>query len=567
MTPWEGCAKPPREWQARCLPLALEAVRGGKRGVGVACTGAGKSLFTAELMRLLLHELGPTIVVGVPTRRLVTQTAAAIATRVDGRKVGRFFTDAKEVRPITVTCYASLPALAEAMGPGELEFTRSPVRLLLCDEAHRTEGPEILAAVERLHPERVIGLTATPFRSDEAESLRLFDEELFRYTPGQAVRDGVLVPWRIVPWSGGDAPLDDACVRLIREHAQGPTACNARSISDAEAFAERLNREGIPAAAVHSRLSDTAQQERLDQLERGELRVVTYPSLLSEGVDFPWLNTLCFRRPVGARVRIVQELGRVLRAHPGKSEAIVLDPHDLFGAMSTSFAAALGFPEVEPIPADPADTEDDRDEKETEEKERRARSVGVAEAFARALYLAADADGLLADSGRVQSRAWRARPASEKQRMALLRLRWTWRYLPMEISRAILELAPFGSEFTAGLVSDLLSVEVALARKREQWSPVVRAPSAAELRADFEAKRTAPVRVAAVLWQGFAAMVVERAGRILEEACRPAEPGETWGSVNRKAVMRARKHGEVAEVAADDLKSACFQLIRRRKAA
>jgi hypothetical protein len=63
--------------------------------------------------------------------------------------------------------------------------------------------------------------------------------------------------------------------------------------------------------------------------------------MLQEGVDLPWLRWLCLRRPAASRVRFAQEVGRVLRAAPGKAEAVIFDPHDLFASHALSYEAVL----------------------------------------------------------------------------------------------------------------------------------------------------------------------------------------------------------------------------------
>jgi superfamily II DNA or RNA helicase len=108
-------------------------------------------------------------------------------------------------------------------------------------------------AIRAADPKYLMGFTATPFRSVDTESLRLFDSVAYRYTMEQAIREGVLVPYDVVhvPASWGEVLIDDACIRMIREHAPaGAGVVGASTVEDGMAYAERLTSEGIPARCI-----------------------------------------------------------------------------------------------------------------------------------------------------------------------------------------------------------------------------------------------------------------------------------------------------------------------------
>ena len=146
----------------------------------------------------------------------------------------------------------------------------------------------------------------------------------------------------MIHWDGtGSSDVDDVCHRLIANQS-GPGVVSALNIDDAESYAGYLNRYGIKSAAIHSKMRRSDRDRLLNSLKNGSLKCLVHVSLLAEGVDMPWLSWLCLRRPVGSRVRFVQEVGRVLRAHPEKEIAYILDPHDLFGLHCLSNPERLG---------------------------------------------------------------------------------------------------------------------------------------------------------------------------------------------------------------------------------
>ena len=338
MVPWEGSEWPPRTWQREALPIIIDGLRRKEAGMVCAVMGAGKSILQAEVIRMALHRLGDrAIVVCVPSQRLVRQLAATVAGRIGADAVGVFYGRKKQpMRQVIITCNPSLPALVDA-------FDGRRVGLVLIDEAHRAEAAVVRDTVPQLNAWGVVGFTATPFRSIPAETISLFSSLWYRYDITDAVRDGVLVPPHVVRWSGPEnTDVDDACIEMIVGHADGPGIVSAVDITDAELYAARLTAAGIPSLAIHSRLTRTEQDARLERLRSGDIRCLVHVSLLAEGVDFPWLRWLCLRREVQARVRFLQEVGRVLRVHPGKAMGVILDPHLLLGRHGWVTAEAIG---------------------------------------------------------------------------------------------------------------------------------------------------------------------------------------------------------------------------------
>lgn len=460
--PWEGAPLPPRRWQREALPVIIEAIRRREAAIVSAVTGSGKSILIAELIAVALTKLrdDQCIVLTTPTQALVRQLADTVAGRVGAARVGVYYGKKKQpARRVIVTCNPSVGKLSAAL--------QHRVAFLICDEVHRTEGAAIREAISHLHPACRVGFTATPFRADETETLQLWDTIAYQYMLGDAWRDDVLVPFVPVPWSGGHAPedVDQICLDMMHACA-GPGVVSALTISDAERYAEFLTERDFPAEAVHSRRSKADNEATLEKLLAGGLRCVVHVAMLSEGVDIPALRWICLRRPVGSRVRFVQEVGRVLRVIPEpdkwgeKTVAHVLDPHALFAEHGIAHPAALG----EPPPAEP--TEDRLDGPMPTggvAQMRPAVQIDTVSSWCRSLLLVLQADGMAAQSQYPGDAAWRRKKASEKSKRALGRLAWAIRFIPeghRAACRVVVNNAP---RFRAGAVSDLLGVLIAVA--------------------------------------------------------------------------------------------------------
>lgn len=566
-----------RRWQTEAIPLALDALEARRSGVVVATTGAGKSIFLAALLdqwRAAHPQASDeTIVVTTPTRKLVEQLSDTLTENLGGvSEVGRYYTRAKQhARPIVVCCNPSVPMLAQ-----QLQEAGKRVSIWIADEAHRTEsdgmkgasddegseegGQRIAAALDA---DRRIGLTATPFRSDADERISLFDSVIYRYSPADALRDGVIVPWRIVGWGEEreDTPVDEAVLAMIRElgdrATRGPGVVNATSIEDAEGYVAYLGARGIVARPIHSRLTRGVQEQAIAELRDGALDCLVHVSMLVEGVDFPWLRWLGLRRPVGARVRFIQEVGRVLRSYPGKSEAVLLDPHDLFGAFHLSYSEALGWAEPEEESAEDMEAREEREDCDAEDKEPdvvRAARTGALGRYVRQIYLALVAEGIATEDAPARGSAWRGEAPSERQISALAKMGGIARRLASEHEAVVRRIAETPAIVTRGIASDLMSLLVGLRNRGSgtRWTPAspVRLPPESALQGVAVPVDTR-VYAAGVMRAGVSAVAITRGSEVLYVGARPSTPRDRWGTLTARGVELARERYGAADVVTD----------------
>ncbi|MGI8808785.1 MAG: DEAD/DEAH box helicase [Acidimicrobiales bacterium] len=89
-----------------------------------------------------------------------------------------------------------------------------------------------------------------------------------------------------------------------------------QSIAGAEEAAAVLRSEGLSAAAVHSALDRSARRSVLDRYAAGDLRAVTAPQVLDEGVDVPAADLGIILAASRSRRQMIQRMGRVLRRKP-----------------------------------------------------------------------------------------------------------------------------------------------------------------------------------------------------------------------------------------------------------
>jgi len=447
-----------RKWQAEALEIVKGKWRPDTAPVIRAVMGAGKSI----LMAAICKQFKGTVLVTAPSVKLVEQLAATLEA-VTFERVGRYYTHSKTIERITVCCYPSLAALVE---------TGYQADAWIADECHRTEVEAVMDAINGLAPKMRLGFTATPYRSSRGESLSLWGEMIYSYGVQDAIRDGVVVPPEVIHYTGEQTEPDLVCLEMISK-AEGPGVVSAVDIADAVAFAELTTSHGFFSRAIHSQQSKKEQADLIQSLGRGELHHLVHVNMLTEGVDLPWLRWLCLRRPSASRIRFAQEVGRVLRSHPGKTCGVVYDPYDLFGKLSLSYEACLG--EIEDRSADEqaawdldfAIQELKREEPgTTAHRERKILAMTKVTAYIRSARITFQSCGL-ADM-KIPTGKWRQLPVSEPQMELLGKVYRSGKYATDKHQKALLEAIKVAHELDAGDVSDLISIFKGLA-KAKKW--------------------------------------------------------------------------------------------------
>ncbi|WP_066936494.1 DUF3427 domain-containing protein [Microtetraspora fusca] len=227
--------------------------------------------------------------------------------------------------------------------------------MVIVDEFHHAEAATYVRLLDHLKPRVLLGLTATPERTDGQDVKRWFGGRIaVELRLWEAVERQLLAPFQYfgvhdgvdlsaVPWKRGQgyelARLsnvftgNDARVRLVLETLRRKIGDVARmralgfcvSVEHAEYMARRFSEAGIPALAVTSRTPRTEREEGLRKLRSREVNIVFAVDLFNEGVDIPSIDTVLLLRPTDSATVFLQQLGRGLRLDDGKACLTVLD--------------------------------------------------------------------------------------------------------------------------------------------------------------------------------------------------------------------------------------------------
>ena len=214
--------------------------------------------------------------------------------------------------------------------------------LFIFDEAHTHYG--IMSKVmDTWNGLKYIGLSATPFTTGLG---RHWQDLVVGATTEELILQGYLSKYtaygpsqpdlRGVRHSNGDwntTDLEDRMNQLtgdlmahFRKHAADKkTLVFAPTVSYAEMLAERFRSEGFTADYVCGYDTDERRIDVLNGYRSGEIQVLCNVEVLIKGYDQPDIQAGIVARPTRSLALHIQMLGRLLRTHPDKEQAIILD--------------------------------------------------------------------------------------------------------------------------------------------------------------------------------------------------------------------------------------------------
>lgn len=213
--------------------------------------------------------------------------------------------------------------------------------IIIIDEAHRALADSYRVLFTQYPDALHIGLTATPFRTDNQGLGELYQQLVVCAKPSQLIEDGFILDPRIfagplapditsVEYSAmandfhngqlGSAMMKRQLVGNIVEEwvkrANGRrTVCFAVNVEHSKMIVDEFYHACVRAAHIDGNTPADERSQILLRLEKGELQVVSNCDVLSEGWDQPSVKCAILARPT-ASVRLhLQQCGRILRPY------------------------------------------------------------------------------------------------------------------------------------------------------------------------------------------------------------------------------------------------------------
>lgn len=313
-------------------------------------TGGGKTVCFTYVTQQAAAK-GKRVLLVAHRRELVGQISAALSAW--GVKHGVISTNAAlSTHPVQVAMVQTLANRIKLDRSGRFKFD-----LVVVDEAHHaTRDSQWGAVLKHNSGALVLGVSATPCRLDGkglgVEAHGFFDAMVVGPTVNELIARGRLaqpvvyapkVPLALgkVKKRGGDyvrADLVSAVdwdaiagdgVESYRRHCDRQSAI-AFTVDVERAFrtVEIFKAAGYSAAVLEGSTPDKERTRMIRDLGNGGLQVLASCNVVSEGTDIPKVSAAVLLRPTASYALAMQQIGRALRAYPGKDKAIILDHAD-----------------------------------------------------------------------------------------------------------------------------------------------------------------------------------------------------------------------------------------------
>ena len=332
--------------------LAVErTVHDRHRNLVVAATGTGKTVVAAlDYRSLCAAGDRPSLLFVAHRREILEQSARTYREVLSDAAFGEMYVGGQ--RPERWRhVFASVQSLTSY---GVHNIPSDAYDVVVIDEFHHAEAATYRRILDHLQPRELVGLTATPERTDgvdvrsffggrTAAELRLWDAlgaDLLCPFHYFAVADGTDL--RGITWKRGrydEGQLsnvytgNDARAAIVlsqvRDKIIDPGAMRALgfcvSVAHAEYMAHTFTDAGIPSKAVSGETPAYERDQALKDLRDRKLNALFAADLFNEGLDLPDVDTVLFLRPTESATVFLQQLGRGLRRTRTKAVLTVLD--------------------------------------------------------------------------------------------------------------------------------------------------------------------------------------------------------------------------------------------------
>jgi DNA repair protein RadD len=322
-------------------------------------TGTGKGIVIAKFLQQVIQSWpSQRIVCMTHVKELLSQNSEKLLQVWPGAPHGVFSAGLKRKDvgyPVIFAGVQSAVNQIDAFGH---------VDLLLIDEAHllspkdNTRYQIVINALKVRNPKlKVIGFTATPYRTGQGMLTQsgIFSDICYDITGmvafNQLIADGYLCKViskrtatqvdlsEVSVGNDGEynkkqlehvVDTNDNNYKMCKEcleygYNRGSWLLFATGIAHAENLCKMLASFGIPAIAVHSKISDDARYSAISSFKSGQVRALVNNNVLTTGFDYPPIDFIGMMRPTTSTGLWVQMVGRGTRPSSGKDNCLVLD--------------------------------------------------------------------------------------------------------------------------------------------------------------------------------------------------------------------------------------------------
>jgi superfamily II DNA or RNA helicase len=318
--------------------------RSEKKAIVISATGTGKTYLSAFDVR----NFGATKVLFAVHREQIAKASLESFIRVcpQNRTMGLLSGTQKETKVdylFTTIQSISKDDNLHLFEPNHFDY-------IIIDEAHRSGATTYQKILNYFQPKFLLGMTATPERTDGFNIYQLFDHNIaYEIRLQEALEEKLLCPFHYYGISDIEIDgrvIDDTTefsklvahqrVDHIIEKTQfyGNSGVRVKGLmfcsrnEEARELSALLNRKGLRTIALSGDNSQEQREVAIQRLveERNDyLDYILTVDIFNEGVDIPEINQIVLLRPTTSAIIFVQQIGRGLRKADDKDFVVIID--------------------------------------------------------------------------------------------------------------------------------------------------------------------------------------------------------------------------------------------------
>ena len=357
-----------RPYQKEALDaVLLNANNGISKQLVVLPTGAGKTVIFSQLP-IIKPDTLPMLVLAHRSE-LLEQARSKILESNPNLTVEIEQAERKAGHVDVVV--ASVATLGRNNTPRIEEYPKDYFKSIVIDEAHHAAAPSYRRIIDFFSPDFLLGVTATPQRSDSTRLIDVFDEIVYYRTIQDLIQEGWLSPlvgYRVktstdiseVEIQNGeysqsqleekiDNPERNAhVVAAYRNLAMDKkTLIYASGVRHAQNLAVSFRQASVETAVIVGTTPREEREKILAQFATGQISVIVNVGVLTEGFDEPSLEAIIIAKPTRSTLLYTQIVGRGTRLFEGKEHCIIIDIAD-----TTKGKKPIGLPTLLGMPPD-----------------------------------------------------------------------------------------------------------------------------------------------------------------------------------------------------------------------
>ena len=231
------------------------------------------------------------------------------------------------------------------------QFDPNHFDYIVIDETHRAGAESYQKILDHFTPSFLLGMTATPERTDGLDVFKLFDYNIaYEIRLHRALEENILSPFHY--YGVTDISVDG---KELEEHAdfnllisnerlnriiekakiygcdngkvRGLVFCS--TVEECKVLSDGFNTRGFKTVSLSAENSEVERVEAITRLESEDseqkLDYIFTKDIFNEGIDIPSVNQVIMLRPTQSAIVFVQQLGRGLRRLENKDYLTVID--------------------------------------------------------------------------------------------------------------------------------------------------------------------------------------------------------------------------------------------------